>query len=67
MAPTTSPVLSASAISETALKADVAAKVVLLRGAGGLDWADKTPWVESALLVWSDGSVYGTGGLKVAV
>ncbi len=67
MTPTESPVLSASATAQTAFEAEVAAKVILLLGADGLDWVDKTPWVESALLVWNDGSVYGTGGLKVAI
>ena len=67
MTPTDSPVLSASATAHTALEAEVAAKTILLHGIDGLDWADKTPWVGSALLVWNDGSVYGTGGLKVAI
>jgi thiamine biosynthesis lipoprotein len=67
MAPTISPVLSASAIARTAFEAEVAAKVILLQGASGLSWADQTPWVESSLLIWSDGSVYGTSGMRVAI
>lgn len=67
MAPTTSPILSATAIADTAHDAEVAAKTILLLGEDGLAWADQADWVDSSLVVWADGSVYGTSGLKVAV
>ena len=66
MRPTRSPVLSATAITETAVEAETAAKTVLLRGADGLVWADRQPWIRAALVVWNDGSVYGTTGMEIA-
>lgn len=67
MAPTESPILSATVVAETATEAEAAAKTVLLMGDSGLEWADGTGWIQSALVVWHDGSVYGTHGIAVAV
>lgn len=66
MNPTDSPVLSATAITATAVEAEAAAKTILLRGADGLAWADRQPWITAALVVWNDGSVYGTADLEIA-
>ncbi len=66
MRPTSSPVLSATAITATAVEAEAAAKAILLRGADGLAWADRRPWISGALVVWQDGSVYATTGLEIA-
>ena len=66
MRPTSSPVLSATAITETAVEAEAAAKAILLRGVDALSWADRQPWISGALIVWHDGSVYGTAGLEIA-
>jgi thiamine biosynthesis lipoprotein len=66
MRPTSSPVLSATAMTATAAEAEAAAKAILLRGADGLAWADRQPWISGALVVWHDGSVYGTTGLEIA-
>ncbi len=66
MEPTRSPVLTASAVTRTAAEAEAAAKAILLHGAGGLRWADRQPWITSALVVWNDGRVYATTGLEVA-
>lgn len=66
MKPTTSPVLSASAVALTAVEAEAGAKAVLLMGEAGLTWADSVPWISSALLIWHDGSAYGTHQLEFA-
>ena len=66
LSPTTSPVLSATAITATAVEAEAAAKTILLRGADGLAWADRQSWITAALVVWNDGTVYGTTGLEIA-
>ncbi len=66
MSPTSSPVLSATAITATAVEAEAAAKTILLRGVDGLAWADRQSWISAALVVWSDGTVYGTTGLEFA-
>ncbi len=67
MAPTASPILSASVVADTALEAEAGAKSVLLLGETGLTWADETPWISSAVVVWADGSVYGTHDVRIAV
>ena len=64
--PCESPVLSATAVTRTAVEAEAAAKSIVLRGEFGLEWADAQPWVQSALAVWHDGAVYGTTGLELA-
>lgn len=66
MRPTSSPVLSATAITATAVEAEAAAKTILLRGADGLAWADRQSWISAALVVWNDGTVYSTTGLEIA-
>ncbi|MDH3540418.1 MAG: FAD:protein FMN transferase [Acidimicrobiia bacterium] len=64
--PSSSPVLSASALAATAVEAEAAAKAILLLGPDGLDWAERQPWVRSAVVVWNDGNVYATTDLEVA-
>lgn len=66
MEPSAGPILQASAITATALEAEAAAKTILLRGADGLAWADRQPWIRAALAVWHDGNVYATIGLEMA-
>ena len=66
MEPTDSPILQASAITETALEAEAAAKAILLRGADGLAWADRQSWIHGAIAVWQDGNVYATTGVEMA-
>lgn len=65
MRPVDSPVLSATVVAGTAVEAEAGAKCVLLKGADGLYWADACPWVDGAIVVWHDGSVYGTKGLEL--
>jgi len=65
-APSDTPVLSATACTATAVEAEAAAKAILLRGEDGLAWADRQPWIRSALVVWHDGSVYATHGWEMA-
>lgn len=62
--PSESPILSASAIAASAAEAEAGAKAVLLLGAEGLAWADRCQWISGAVVVWNDGSVYGTSGMK---
>jgi thiamine biosynthesis lipoprotein len=64
--PALSPVLSATAVAATAVEAEAGAKAILLSGADGLAWASRQDWVSGALVIWHDGSVYGTKGLEVA-
>ncbi|MET0566712.1 MAG: FAD:protein FMN transferase [Acidimicrobiia bacterium] len=66
MAPIDTPILSASVLVGSALEAEAAAKAVLLRGEDGLAWAAETAWVDAAVVVWHDGSVYATPGIDVA-
>ena len=66
MAPAVSPVVSATAVAETAAEAEAGAKAILLLGEDGLAWADRQPWLRAALAVWHDGSVFATTGIKVA-
>lgn len=65
-APVRSPVVTASAVAETALLAEAAAKTVVLLGEDGLAWASRIPWVRGAVAVWHDGNVYATPGLEMA-
>lgn len=64
--PSTSPILSASAITRYAWEAEAAAKAILLKGEHGLRWAEDRPWIRGAIAVWWDGSVFATPGLKAA-
>jgi FAD:protein FMN transferase len=66
MAPIDSPILSATVLARSALAAEAGAKAVLFRGDDGLAWAADTDWVDAAVVVWSDGSVYATPGIEVA-
>jgi thiamine biosynthesis lipoprotein len=66
MAPAHSPVVSATALADTALAAEAGAKAILLLGADGLAWADRRPWLRGALVVWHDGSVFATTDTEVA-
>lgn len=65
LAPVDSPVLSATVIGEYAVDAEAGAKAVMLHGEDGLAWAEATDWIRAALVVWHDGSVYGTTGLEL--
>lgn len=60
MAPSVSPIVSASAVTGTAVEAEAAAKAILLLGVDGLAWADRQRWIRRALVVWRDGMVYAT-------
>lgn len=64
--PVVSPVVSATAVAARAVEAEAAAKAILIRGADGLAWAAAQPWIDGAVVVWRDGSVYSTTGLEVA-
>ena len=66
MAPIGTPILSASVLARSAIDAEAGAKAVLLRGEDGLAWASETSWVDAAVVVWHDGSVYATPGIEVA-
>lgn len=66
MRPVVTPVVSATVLAATAVYAETGAKAVLLLGEDGLAWASRQPWISAALVVWRDGSVYGTPGLEVA-
>ncbi|MBU1493168.1 MAG: FAD:protein FMN transferase [Actinobacteria bacterium] len=59
-APVVSPVVGATVTAATALEAEAGAKAVLLLGEEGLAWADRRPWIRSALVEWHDGSVFAT-------
>jgi thiamine biosynthesis lipoprotein len=64
--PAHSPILSATVVARSAVAAEAGAKTVLIRGADGLVWASRQPWIDGAMVVWRDGSVYATSGLEVA-
>ena len=66
MEPVRSPVLSSTVLASTAVDAEVGAKAVLLQGEEALAWAAAADWIESAIIVWHDGSVYATPGTVVA-
>ena len=66
MEPVESPVISATVLAETAVDAETGAKTVLLQGVDGLAWAAEQSWIDAALVVWRDGSVFATPGLEVA-
>jgi thiamine biosynthesis lipoprotein ApbE len=65
-APVRSPIVTATAVADSALLAEAAAKAVLLSGEDGLDWASRASWIRGALVVWHDGSVYATTGMETA-
>jgi thiamine biosynthesis lipoprotein len=66
MEPVTTPILSATVVAASAADAEVGAKTVLLRGEDGLAWAAEADWIDAAVVVWHDGSVYATPGIEVA-
>jgi thiamine biosynthesis lipoprotein len=66
MRPVRSPVVSATVLATTAVDAETGAKAVLLLGEDGLAWASRQDWITAAIVIWNDGSVYGTPGLEVA-
>jgi thiamine biosynthesis lipoprotein len=66
MAPALTPILSASVISETAAEAEAGAKAVLILGRDGLAWAGEQDWIQGAVAVWHDGSVFATPGIRTA-
>lgn len=66
MRPATTPIYSATVMAATAAEAEAGAKAVLLHGADGLAWAEKQRWIDAALVVWRDGSVYATTGWEMA-
>ncbi len=66
LAPAVTPVLTASVVAATAVEAEAGAKAVLLQGADGLAWARSRSWIDGALVVWQDGSIYATKDIAVA-
>jgi thiamine biosynthesis lipoprotein len=66
MDPIQTPILSATVIARSAVDAEIGAKAVLFHGEDGLVWANETEWIDSAVVVWHDGSVYATPGTQVA-
>lgn len=66
MEPVVTPVVSATVLAGTAVDAETGAKAVLVLGEDGLAWAARRPWITGAVIVWHDGSIYGTPGLEVA-
>jgi thiamine biosynthesis lipoprotein len=65
MEPVETPILSATVVAGTAVEAEIGAKSVLIKGAEGLAWADRTEWIRSALVLWHDGSVFATVGTEL--
>lgn len=66
LSPAFSPIFSATVMTETAVEAEAGAKAVLLHGEHGLAWAEQQQWIDAALVVWRDGSVYATTGWEQA-
>lgn len=66
MRPAVTPVVSATVLADTAVDAEIGAKAVLLLGEDGLAWATQQSWISAAVIIWHDGSIYGTPGLQVA-
>ena len=64
-APAVTPILSATVVADRAAIAEAGAKAVLLHGQDGLSWADDQDWIDGALAIWNDGSVFATGSLEV--
>lgn len=65
LAPAVTPVLSATVKAATAVEAEAGAKAVLLNGESGLAWAERQEWIDAALVVWQDGSVFATNGWEM--
>jgi thiamine biosynthesis lipoprotein len=66
MEPVSTPIVSATVVAASAADAEAGAKSVLLHGEDGLAWAAERDWIEAAVVVWHDGSVYATPGIEVA-
>ena len=66
MAPIDTPILSATVVARSAVDAEAGAKAMLFHGEEGMAWAAETDWVDAAVAVWSDGSVYATPGIELA-
>lgn len=66
MEPVRTPILSATVVASSAADAEAGAKAVLLHGDDGLAWAADRDWIEGAVVVWHDGSVYATPGVEAA-
>jgi FAD:protein FMN transferase len=66
MEPVQTPILSATVVARSAVEAETGAKAVLVKGEDGLSWAASTDWIDLAIVVWHDGSVYATPGTVVA-
>jgi len=66
MEPVRSPILSSSVVARSATHAETGAKAVLLHGENGLAWASAAGWIDLAIVVWHDGSVYATPGTVAA-
>jgi len=66
LAPAVTPALCASVVAQTSVEAEAGAKGVLLKGADGLAWARTQPWIDGALVVWHDGSIYATEDIEIA-
>lgn len=66
MAPARTPSRTTTALCDSAVEAEAAAKAVLIHGEDGLRWADSTSWVRAAMATWHDGSTYATKGWEMA-
>jgi FAD:protein FMN transferase len=66
MSPVQTSVLSATVLARSAVETEAAAKTVLLHGDDGLAWAAEASWIDAAVIVWHDGSVYATPGIELA-
>ncbi len=66
MEPVQTPVLSATVVARSAADAEAGAKSVLIIGEESLVWATDQHWIDAALVVWHDGTVYATPGIQVA-
>jgi len=68
MEPVTTPILSAT-VGGCRGGGEAGAKAVILYGEDRLAWAAELDWIEAAVVVWLDGSVYATrhrgGGVSV--
>ncbi len=64
--PADSPIVSATVITRAAVQAEAGAKTVLLLGEEGLAWASESEWIDAALVIWHDGSVFATRTLELA-
>jgi thiamine biosynthesis lipoprotein len=64
--PAVTPIITASVTARTAIEAEAAAKVVLISGVTGLEWADRQPWIRGALACWDTGAIYATGSMELA-